>query len=324
MVRCQRCDGLDARLAVAKRYAGHPRWRPDHRLVGGEVAYIFQREQIHRMTHIPGSGAIMQFDVVEQGRGCFAPDSLVHNGYEAFYLATDGLYRMNLLSGTSQPLGVGKWRSWLLADIDPSTYSYIDAALDVANNRYMMAYISNDGTSETYPDRILVYDWTIDQATIINADLSIMQRWLSPEYTLEQLDEFGSIESVPYSLDHSFWKGGAPLLAVFDDENKLSYFAGENLEATMVTADGQIDGKRVLVRGTRPHVDTTETTVALSGRERDGDAVSYNDAEAMQDTGEVPGWVSGNYVRAKVIVPAGATWTYAKGIDTDAVDAGER
>ena len=293
-------------------------------VVGGEVAYVFQRENITRMTFVPGSGAIMQFDLVEQGRGCYAPDSLVSNGYEAFYLAMDGPYRMNLLSGTSQPIGIAKFRDWLVNDIAPGTHAYIDAALDVSNNRYMMAYISNNGTSDTIADRILIYDWMIDEASIINADVAIMQRWLSPGYTLEQLDQFGSIDGLPYSLDHSFWKGGAPLLAVFSSDNKMSYFAGDNMQATMVTGDGQLDGKRVLVRGTRPHIDTTEATVALAGRERDGDAVSYGPTESMEDTGEVPGWASGNYVRAKVVVPSGATWTSAKGLDTDAVDAGER
>ena len=89
-----------------------------------------------------------------------------------------------------------------------------------------------------------------------------------------------------------------------------------------VTADGNDPRNRHLITGTRPHIDSTAVTVEIAARERDGDTVSFNSAESLETTGVAPAWASGNYIRARIRVPAASTWTLAKGIETDSVPAG--
>jgi hypothetical protein len=297
---------------------------PIQGIIGGEVGYIFQREAVTRMTFVPGSGEIFQFDEVESGRGLFAPDSLVHNASEAFYVGVDSLYRMNLASGVSRPIGVGKFRDWFVADMEPDSQSLCFGALAPQMNLYCLAYVSRDNVTKTSPDRMLVYDWAIDEAAFVNITANTLTRWLSQGVDLDSMDSFGDLDSLELSLDAPFWKGGAPLLSVFQDDNKIAYFNGSNMAAEFVTADGQVDGRRQLITGTRPHIDCTGVTVEVAGRERDGDTISYAAAESMEDTGEVPAWVSGNYCRARITVAAGESWTYAKGIDTMSQDMGSR
>jgi asparagine N-glycosylation enzyme membrane subunit Stt3 len=148
-------------------------------------------------------------------------------------------------------------------------------------------------------------------------------RWLTSGVTLEGLDSYGTMETLTESLDSDAWKGGTPLLGVFGTDDKLAYPTGTPMAATFVTADGQVDGQRQHITGTRPHIDTTNVTVEISSRERDGDTVTYDTAESMEFTGIVPAWSSGNYHRARVNVAAGVTWNRAKGLDTINENAGD-
>lgn len=291
-------------------------------LVGGEVGYIFQREAVTRMTFLPGSSLIFEFDKLESGRGCYAPDSLVHNGSMAYYYGYDGFYSMNLVTGVSQPLGVGKWRDYVNADVVSGTQNYMFAALAPNLPLYMCAYVSQSAVDQTVPDRVLVYDWSIDEASLIDMKVCALARWLTSGIDLDSLDSEGTLETLPHSLDSDVWKGGAPLMGIFSSDNKLSYMTGSAMAAEFVTADGKVDGRRQLIRFTRPDIDATDLTVEIASRERDGDTVSYDAAESLGETGLVPALSSGNYFRARIRVPAGESWTFAKGLETDNVDAG--
>jgi len=297
---------------------------PIQGLIGGEVGYVFQRDRVTRMTFVPGSGEIFQFDRVESGRGLFAPDSLVYNGSEAFYYGTDGPYRMSLISGQSQPIGVGKFRDWLVDDIQAGTQALMYGALSPRFNLYALAYVSNDNVFAATPDRMLLYDWTIDEAAVADIDVVAMSKWLTQGVSLDSMDAYGTMDTLPFSLDSPFWKGGAPILSIVGTDSKLAYLSGPNMAATFITADGQVDGQRHLIQSVRPHIDATDLTVEIAARERDGDVIAYADPETMEDTGRVPCWVSGNYFRARVIVPSGSSWTFAKGLDTEHVAQGSR
>lgn len=291
-------------------------------LIGGEVGYIFQRDGVTRMTFVPGSGAIFQFDKVEAGRGLFAPDSLVHSASEAFYVGVDGVYRMNLVSGLSQPVGVGKWRDFFVKDMRNGSQSLCMGALAPQKNLYMLAYVSESAVDDTTPDRIIVYDYAIDEAAYIDVTAYTLARWLTQGTDLDSMDSFGTLDGLPFSLDADYWKGGAPLVGIFQADNKLAYFTGSAMAAEFVTADGNDPRSRHLITGTRPHIDSTAVTVEIAARERDGDTVSFNSAESLETTGVAPAWASGNYIRARIRVPAASTWTLAKGIETDSVPAG--
>jgi hypothetical protein len=292
--------------------------------LGGEVGYVFQRERVTRMTYLPGSDIIMQFDQVEGGRGLAAPNSLVRLGQEAFYLTSDGFYRMSLVNGGAQPIGIGKWHDWFTNDIKPGSDLFVYGALTPANDAILWAYISKDSPSVTTPNKVVLYNFHLDEATTALLDVEAVAPWLTAGFTLDTINSFGDLDNLPVSLDSPFWKGGAPIAGIIGTDNKLQHFEGSNMEATFITSDGQREGRRTHINGIRPHIDTSAVTVEIGGRERDSDVVSYGPVETMEDTGWVPTWVSGNYLRARIKVPAGSTWNVAKGFDVDFADAGKR
>ena len=301
-----------------------PSGGPIQGFIGGEVGYVMQRTRVTRMTYLPGSEIIMQFDEVEGGRGLSASNSLVRLGQEAFYLSSDGFYRMDLGGGGARPIGIGKWQRWFLDDLKAGTELFVLGEVSPRNSAIIWAYVSKSSNSTTIPNKVLIYDWSIDEATIAEITVEALAAWLSQAVTLDTMNSFGTLDELPVSLDSPFWKGGAPLVGIINGDHQLAHLEGPNMAARFVTADGQRPNRRTLIGGTRPAIDTASLTVEVAARERDGDTVVYGPAEEMEDTGICPAWESGNLARARITIDAGASWTYAKGLETIAGDAGTR
>jgi hypothetical protein len=157
------------------------------------------------------------------------------------------------------------------------------------------------------------------------ADMSIsaVAQILTQGVTLDTMDSYGSLETLPFSLDSPAWQGGAGLLGLFGDDNKLSVLSGPAMEATFVTNDGEAE-ERTLLEGTRPHVDTRSVTIAIASREAEGDPVVFPTPEVMEDTGVVPAWASGFLSRARITILAGATWKKITGISVSTRKRGHR
>ncbi len=295
---------------------------PVRGMIGGETGYIFQANAVVRMI-FTGGDTIFQFDQVEGGRGLVAPYSLVQSSRTAYYLANDGFYSFDIAGGASSPLGVGKWAQWFADDIKPGTESQVLGGLDPAQRLVVWAYTPRSSTGQL-PTRLLFYRWDLEEATYADIQISALAQWLTAGVTLDDLGAFGTLDTLPFSLDSPVWKGGSGILGLFGTDNTLSFLSGPAMEGQIITADGFKAGARVLVTATRPQVDTTTVTVAIAARERDGDVVAFAGDEALEDTGEAPAHVSGNYVRARITVGEGANWAALKGIETKVRARGRR
>ena len=291
-------------------------------VIGGATAYVMQQQRVTRFNYVPGSTAIFQVDEVQGAKGLAAPNSLVRLGDQAWYLSTEGFYWFDIISGGQKPIGVNKWRTFFLNDLRAGTENRVLGAADPVNPIILWAYVSRDN-STVVPDRILAYDRVLDEAAVFNVTVEAMTAWITGDINMETMNGFGTMDTLPYSLDSPAWKQGTSTIGIFRNDHKLSYLQGANLAATVTTADGQA-GQRGLINATRPAIDTGSATVAIAMRERDGDTVTFNAAEAMEDTGTVPAWASGNLARAKIYVPAGASWSLLKGIDTMVKPRGKR
>jgi len=297
-------------------YQDFPNGGPVRGVIGGETGYVFQADTVRRMTYVPGGslGVIFQFDEVEGALGLSAPHSLVKLRTEAYYLARDGFRRFSLSAAQSVPIGVGKWIKWFLADIKPGSELSVLGVANPVRPIIVWAYISKTNTTTT-PNRLLIYDWSLEEATYADVSVEALVKWLSPGVTLDTMNSYGTLDTLPFSLDSPFWRGGSSLMGVFGTDHKLGVQSGSPMAISITTTDGEVPARRLLVKGTRPQIDTTQATVAISAREKASDPITFNTAEAMEDTGICPAWASGNYFRARIQTPAGASWTQCQGID---------
>lgn len=290
-------------------------------LSGADVA-IFQEKLIWRGQYV-GPPVVFAFTKVEGARGTPAPGSIVVVGGIVYYLADDGFYAFDGMQ--SVPIGRGKVDKTFWADVAVQYLFRITAAVDPVNKIIYWAYPGPQNASGT-PNRILAFNYDLGRWSKLEQSVEVMARALSTGYTLDQLDQFGTLETLAFSLDSRAWTGGALNLACFDTSHKLALFAGAPLAATMETSEANINDKGLThLSRVWPMVDATDAQITIGSRNRLADSVTWGSAVSMTSTtGSCPVRNTAVYQRARITIPANSNWSHAQGIQVDARRAGSR
>jgi hypothetical protein len=277
---------------------------------------IFQERAVVRMVYV-GPPAIFAFAPAEGVRGTPAPGSIVQDGPQAYYLGEDGFYVFN--GSSSQPIGVDRVDKEFLGDLDQSYFHRISGAVDPINKQIWWAY-PGSGHSGGNPNRIIVYDRARDRWTITDANdvqCEILLRGLTPGYNIDTLDAlYGNLDSVPVSLDSRLLTGGRPFMAAFNTSHQLANFSGSALAPTVETAEGELagPGRRALITNVRPLVDGGTASVSIGTRNLVTESVTYSSPVAVDSRGNCPQRVSARYMRARLTLPAGSSFTHISGL----------
>lgn len=295
----------------------------DHGIVRGlvgelgsvDLAIFFDRG-VRRGIYSGGS-EVFAFQPADGVRGLLAEGSLVKFGGQAFYLGEDGFYGFD--GATSDPIGYAKVNQTVLADLHNSYIDRMSAAADVKRGLILWAYAGQGSGGEL--NRLLVYSPVLRRFTHTEAGAVSLEALVRADtfgMTLEGLDAFGTLETLPYSLDSAVWAGGRAALAGFNTSHQFGYFDGAAMAAKISTSDGElVQGRQSLATRLRPLVDTTDATVRLASRNRVQDAVTYGDAKTIEDSGAVRTRNRGRYHRALIEVPSGSTWSHVSGVDVE-------
>ncbi len=252
----------------------------------------------------------------------FGPLSLVRAGERIFFFSSQGFHQ--ILPG-SYPTPIGRERvdRTFFADLDRGNLQLFMGAADPRNTRVFWAYKSVNGTANRF-DKILCYDWVLDKFTPIKKVGQYLLQMAQPGLTLEGLDAiYPSIDAMTISLD-DFSPATSPEIAAFDDGNMLSFFRGQNLEATLETPEQGTDARRMKVRGFRPVTDAAQVFGSASKREtQQATAVAGPESLINASTGKCNFLISTRYSRAKVRIPP-QPWTFIAGVEADIVLEGKR
>lgn len=291
---------------------------PILQIVGGEVGYVFQNRQITRMVRVPAP-VTFQFDTVEQSRGLLTPYAFAILGGGVFFIATDGFYYFNGVS--SEPIGADQVDRSFLAEVNSSLLDRISVAVDPVNQYVMVAYPTGGGGLN---NKILFWHWPTKRWSYAVQDSEVIYNHYSLGTGLDSIS--GTLEGQTISFDSTAYQGGNPSIGAFNSSHRLAFFDGSTLEATMTTGEGQLsENGRTQVHEVTPLIDTSAATVAMGTRETQPGTVTYGSAAAQRSTGICPVRSTGRFHRARVVVPAGSTWTYAQGVDVvKAASAGRR
>ena len=115
-----------------------------------------------------------------------------------YYLADDGFYAFDGLQ--SVPIGREKIDRTFWSEVATSYLYRITSAVDPVNKIIYWAY-PGPQSSAGAPNRILAFNYDVGRWSRLEQDTEIMVRALATGYTLEQLDAFGTLETLPFSLD---------------------------------------------------------------------------------------------------------------------------
>ncbi|MCA0300902.1 MAG: hypothetical protein LCH95_00710 [Proteobacteria bacterium] len=283
-------------------------------LVGGEYGLVFQETSVRRMTY-EGPPVVFRIDKIANDIGASVPGSVAGVLDLAFFLHKSGFYMVQ--GGQSVvPIGRGKVDRTFWADFDELHQFRCSSAIDPVRGLYVFAYPGAGSTGR--PNRLLIYNWRAERWSRAELPCELVFGGASQDArTLEQLDSFGALQGLPYSLDSSYWIGTLSLLLFgFDTDHRSGSFSGGALEATLETGEFNPGaGNRSVIRGLRPLIDGDPAALQLGARETQRDTVAYGPPVGVTAAGLSPVYGSGRYFRVRATIPAASTWSNAQGID---------
>jgi len=286
-------------------------------VAGGEAGIIFQDQAIRRMSYVPGSPIIFQIDRITQDKGLFAPYSIIRAGEIIFFYAGQGLHKIQP-GGVPEQIGREKVDRTFLADLDKGNLQLFMGAADPRTTRVYWAYKSVSGTVGTY-DKLLGYDYLLERFFQVTATGEYLLGISQTGLTLENLDSISSsLDALTLSLD-SYATAVQPQIAQFNSSHVLGFFSGGNLEGTIESAEQGDDEIRVTVKGFRPITDSATVYGSITYRDTQVGTTSTQGTEVLMSsrTGRVDMTRDTRYVRFKVRIPAGTTWTFIAGVVPD-------
>lgn len=290
--------------------------------VGTLDAAILQERAVIRCIYV-GTPEVFAFQSMEGAIGCPAPGSVARFKGWFIYLGEDGFYQND---GTqSAPIGAGKIDKTFYSTVNQSKLDRICAVIDPINKLYIVAYPSVSSTGD--PDTLLMYSWAAQQwSPPTSVSTEFLTTLGSVGYTLEQLDAFGTLDSLPASLDSRIWAGnGKPALSAFNTSHSLGFFTGSNMAAQLETGDADGEGRRFLTKSVKPYVSGNGATItnAIGYRDTQNQQTpSYTADIALNRLYKSPIRINTPFPRVRTSIAAASDWTHATGFDLEAADGG--
>ncbi len=294
-------------------------------VAGGEFGTIFQDGSIRRMVYAPGSPYVFGIDRVAQDEGLFAPYSIIPAGDRVFYLSNEG-FKMLAPGGYPQNIGAERVDRTFFADVDSASLGLVIGSHDPVTTRVYWAYKSLNGATGAF-DKILVYDWLINNWSLLSITGEYLSSSQVPGVTLEGVDTaYGSnIDTLTLVSLDDISNASLTKVAAFDTAHKLGFFSGSNLEATLITPEQGGDGRHIYINSIRPVTDAADVSVSIIAKENAAAAATTStEVTPYGTTGLCPMRVETRYARAKMRITAATTWTYALGVEPDGSPQGLR
>ena len=281
-------------------------------ITGGEFGIVLLERAIYRMSYI-GSPLFFQFDAISRNLGCNTPGSIAQYGPNTYFLADDGFYGCD---GTNvYNIGNDKVDEYFYENMALSLQDTISAAVDPIRNIVIWNYPNTNGGRS-----LLIYNWLVKKWSSADTTSEYIVSLASSTIALEGLDAYGSIDSLPASLDSRIWSGGKFLFGGADGA-KIVTFTGANSTANIIVGEMEF-GYNSIVTNARSQIDNGAVTMAIASRKQLNGTVTYSSTVTQNSDGTCPLRSYGRYHRIRV-TPTGS-WTHAISIDVDYTQSGTR
>lgn len=288
-------------------------------IFGSDVGIIFQERAITRATYV-GSPLVFRLDLADGSRGLRAPRAAVQVGRLVFFLAKDGFFVTDG-GGDSTPIGNGKVDRWFFETANASMLDQVQAVLFPSQKCVAWFFAAE---SSTYNDHVLIYNYTTQRWSHGELSCYLAVTAKTAGYTLDQLDSFGTLETLEVSLDSEAWQGGESFPAILTTAYKLADLSGDPLEAVLETGAFGLDGRRAFVSGVRPLIEGGSAQITLGTQSALSSAAAWGAQRSVTSaTGKADFRSSAFYHRVRARIADG--FTKAVGVDAlIAADDGER
>lgn len=287
-------------------------------LIGGEIGLVLQRNAVRRMAYV-GGNVLFRFDKISANVGCSTVHSVGQHGELAFWYSDNG------------------FKMWDGAQIKSIGYEKVDATFAAENGVASFPALSTavDGQRSTVcwstGTKCWIYNWLLDRWSTVSLGAQIVATGVSRAPTIDEQDPtvgvLDDLIDAPglVSFDDPRFRDGEPRFYVVQN-GILGILSGMNMAATVAGRRVEIAEKRdARLNRVRPMTDATAgVTLTLDAWQRLGDTARTKTATALNASGEMPVRQRGRFVKARVEIAAGTTWSYLQGIDATVVTGGAR
>ncbi|MCK3776216.1 hypothetical protein MZK49_05665 [Ensifer sesbaniae] len=204
-------------------------------IVTDDSCYVILKRGIVQMTFI-GAPLTFQFDDRVVGKGCSVAESIITVEGKHFFISDDGFYQLS--AGSLTPIGIGKIDKWFLNDFDPTQAHLMTVAASPRETLIYWQYVSKSATTGV-PDKILIFNYHTGEWSTADATTASIFNSVSLPWTIDQLDAFIAIDSVPASFDSPIWAGGNNLLWGMNATGAVYSFDGPTLPLSVETREVQ-------------------------------------------------------------------------------------
>lgn len=262
-----------------------------------------------------GGGALYSLLEVSTERGVVGRKSCVAFDGVLYGISTNGFFRFTLGAGL-EFIGAGLVDEWFLGRVTLANLAKVQGAIDPAKKVVLWRYPSDGDTSATVFSNLIGYSWAFPANPWFTwtADTAYLSRTATAGYTLEDLDAFGTVDSITIPWDDRFWQGGQRVFAALDSTLKYATFSGTNQAATLLTST-QNSPVTTLISWATGIDDAAGGTLEVAVSQALSDALTFKTPAAKVSAGRFPLRARGHNLAFRRNIPAGEAWTYAKGID---------
>jgi hypothetical protein len=279
--------------------------------------YVINRGAMHYFAFAPSSGYTFTRTTINPNQGAVSARSIIPIGQDRFfYLSEDGFFE----GVNRKPIGAERVDRWFISQIDMTYLADVQGASDPYEKMVWWKFRRIDGSF-----RRLGYDWQLDRWCSSDLDVGEMMALATPGVTWDGLDEYyASIAEALAPFDDRTFLGGRPTMATFTTDNKLAFFSGLSLQASLDTSQVQPGGmSRAFCNAARVMTDATDfslidTTYAFHGA--DG---SISAASSINRAGLVPLRSDGRLHKFSMTIPESTTWSIVSAIDANFVPSGQ-
>lgn len=278
------------------------------------AAFILQ-DQACRLLQFgnAGGGALYSLRKVADGLGAVGSKCCVGYDGAVYWLATDGFRRFTLGRGI-ETIGAGRIDEWFFNRVDQGALNLVQGQIDPFGKMVWWRYKRQGGLSDVSFDDMIGYSWQWDCWVTNSVSTTYLANIATPGITLDQMDSFGVLDDIDIPLDSRQFQGGQPLFGALNADAKFGIFSGANQAATITTStsNSPVSG---LISWATPIDDAPAGTLELGVKDQPSDAITWKTGTAKVSSGRVPLRGRGKNLAFRRNFLAGASWTYARGID---------
>jgi hypothetical protein len=219
---------------------------------------------------------------------------------------------------------------FFFGDADPNFLRTMQGTYDPATKLVLWFYRSKNAGAAVL-DRGLIYNTELNRWSPVDLSATPVEwahgsiAYVQQGYTLDQLDIFGPLDQLPYSLDSLVWTASQPTISWFGSDHKQAFAGGPSLSPTLSTSEQQLfPGKRARIVSTRPIGDGGPASINVGTREKLRDPIAYTGFIPEDIIGNCPQRCTGRYMRFQLMLPAGTTFRGLQGIEVTASPEGVR